>query len=109
MSTRVTVPANGVSTPFVGQQFEFIPEHAEIEISLVAAATGVLSTIFIHNELVQQEGQVSIKAANVAPVYPDDYHLKFDAAARDRLLVSLRNTTGAAIDVFAYAIINPHV
>lgn len=109
MATAPTVPLNGTSTPFVGQQFEFVPEHAEIEIAIVADAVGVLATVYDQNDLVQQEGPVSVKAAGAPPVYPDDYHIVFDAAKADRLLLTLRNTTGANIPCRAYAKITPHV
>lgn len=109
MATSVSVGANSTATPFVGQQFEFVPEHAEIEIAVVAEAIGVLATIYDQNDLIQQEGVVSVKAVNAPPVYPDDYHIVFDAAKSDRLLCTLRNTTGAAIVVRTYAKISPHV
>lgn len=105
---RVTVPANGLSTPLAGKQFEFVQEASTVEFAIVAAATGVLATIFSGSDLLMQEGQVTIKAANTAPVYPDDYHLEDDAAEGDRLNVLLRNTTGAGIDVFCYVKITPH-
>lgn len=108
IAERTTVPANGTSTPLAGKQFEFLAESSDVEVAIVAAATGVLATIFSGPDLIQQEGQTTIKAANTAPVYPDDYHLDFPGAGGDRLNVLLRNTTGAAIDVFTYIKITPH-
>jgi hypothetical protein len=102
IAERVTVAANGTSFPLNNKQYEFMHAHSRIEIALVAAATGVLATVYSGSDLLQQEGQVTIKAANTAPVYPDDYHLEDDALAGDRLSIQLRNTTGAGIDVFCY-------
>jgi hypothetical protein len=102
IAERVTVPANGTAFPMAGKQYEFMHAPGMVEIAIVAAATGVLATVFSGSDLLQQEGQVTIKAANTAPVYPDDYHLRDAVLAMDRLNILLRNTTGAAIDVFTY-------
>jgi hypothetical protein len=107
IALRTTVLANATAFPLTGQQYEFMHEHCTVEIAVVAAATGILATVYSGPDLLQQEGQVTIKAANSAPVYPDDYHLEDDAAAGDRLSVQLRNTTGANIDVFTYIKITP--
>jgi len=109
MQVQTSVPANGTATPFGGLQYEFMHEPASIEIAIVAAATGVVATVYSGPDLLLQEGPTTIKAANTVPVYPDDYHLEDDAAAGDRLSVLLRNTTGGAIVVYTYCKITPHV
>jgi hypothetical protein len=102
IAERITVAANSLGFPMSGKQYEFMHASGEISIAIVAAATGVLATVYSGPDLLQQEGQVTIKAANSAPIYPDDYHLIDDVAAGDRLNIILRNTTGAGIDVFVY-------
>jgi len=97
-----SVPANGLAFPLNNKQYEFMHAHSRVEIALVAEAIGIKATVYSGSDLLQQEGEVTVKAANAPPVYPDDYHMEDDAIAGDRLSVQLRNTTGAAINVRTY-------
>jgi len=103
-----TVNANTTAYPMVGQQYEFMHEPCSIEVAVVAAATGIVQTVYSGPDLLMQEGPTTIKAANTLPVFPDDYHLEDDAAAGDRLSIVLRNTTGANIVTYTAVRITPH-
>ena len=105
---QTSVPANQTAYPRVGQQYEFMHEPCSIEVATVAAATGIVQTVYSGPDLLMQEGPTTIKLANTLPVYPDDYHLEDDAAAGDRLSVVLRNTTAGAITVYTAVRITAH-
>jgi hypothetical protein len=90
-----------------GQQYEFMPFHAQIRIAAVTTATGVLATIYSGTDLLQQEGAIQIKAASTFPAFPDDFHLTDDVAAGDRLNITLRNTTGGTLVAIVVVHIDP--
>jgi hypothetical protein len=105
-SNRQSVAANAVVTNVMsGNQYEFLPFDAFVEFGLVAAATGLNATVTTGSDLLQSDTEVS--AANRMPIYPDDFVLNDVAAAGDRLVVSFRNTTGAAIVAFTIVKITP--
>jgi hypothetical protein len=107
MVVSTSVPANGQVNVLSGQQYEFMPFPAMLEFGIAAAAAGVVATVYSGSDLLQQEGPTVVKAANTPPVYPDDFLLNDMAAPQDRIQVSLRNTTGAAIVAITVVRINP--
>lgn len=102
-----SVPANATVTPFVGDQYEYLPFNAYIELALTADAVGIVATVFAGTDLLQQTAVVSQKAAPATPVYPDDYVITDHVLAGDRLGVVLQNTTAGAINIHAIARITP--
>ena len=96
---QTSVAANSTALPLVGDQFEFINRPSMLEFGLVAEATGMLMTVYSGADLLAQEQPVPIRAAGVPPTYPDDFLLQDVAGNGDRLSITLRNTTGAAIIV----------
>jgi hypothetical protein len=98
ISKTVAVPANGSSTPLVGDQFEFADRDYYAEFAVVADATGVVMTIYSGSDLLAQEQPVVIRAGGAFPVIPDDFYLNDAIAMRERINVLLRNTTGAIIN-----------
>ena len=97
IAKTVTVPANGSSTPLVGDQYEFADRDYYAEFAVVADATGVVMTVYSGSDLLAQEQPVIIRAAGAFPIRPDDFYLNDATAAGDRLNVLLRNTTGAGV------------
>lgn len=93
----VSVPANGAADPLTGDQYEFLGWPAYAEFAVVADAAGIVATVYSGSDLLQQEGPAIIRAAGAFPIADQDFYLTDVAAAGDRLKVSLRNTTGAAI------------
>jgi hypothetical protein len=94
----VAVPANGSSTPLVGDQFEFADRNYFAEFGIVADATGVVMTVYSGSDLLAQEQPVVIRAAGAFPITDQDFYLTDAIAERERLNVLLRNTTGAIIN-----------
>ena len=85
-----------VANVLSGNQFEFIPYDAHIEVLGSMSATGLSYSMYANNELLFSNVLPNIKAAN-NPVYPDDLILAFDAAAGTRLVLSVTNSTGGAL------------
>lgn len=105
---RLTVlPAGAQANPLVGDQYEYLPFAALVEIALVSDGAGVQATVFSGTDLIQQQAPVSQKAAPATPVYPDDYAIRETSLAGDRLGVTLINTSGAAVNVNTVVKITP--
>lgn len=104
---RTALGANGTANPVSGDQFEYLPFDAYIEVGIASDANGVLATVYSGSDLLQDEGPVSLKAINVPPAYPDDFMLTDYAAAGDRLNIKLRDTSGAARVVMTVVKITP--
>lgn len=98
ISKTVAVPANGSSTPLVGDQYEFADRDYYGEFAIVSDATGNVMTVYSGSDLLAQEQPTVIRAAGAFPVVPDDFYLSDAIAAGDRLNVLIRNTTGAIIN-----------
>ncbi len=86
-----------VDNVLAGKVYEFLPYDAEVRVAVVASAVGMRATVISGADILLDDQEVS--AANRYPVDPDDYTLTDIAAVGERLVVSLRNTTGAAITV----------
>lgn len=96
ITKRVALSANASAAVLVGDQFEYLPYDANVEVGILADATGVLATVYSGSDLLQDEGPVQIGTINTQPKYPDDFGLSDVAAGGDRLNVRVRDTSGAA-------------
>jgi hypothetical protein len=97
IQSNQSIGANAtVANVLSGNQFEFIPYDAHIEVLGSIAATGLTYSMYANNELLFSNVIPNIKTGN-NPVYPDDLILSFDAAAGTRLVLSITNATGGAI------------
>ncbi len=106
ITDRRSVAANAsVANVLSGSQYEFLPFDGVVEFGLVASAVGMNATVTSGTDILQQDQEIS--AANRLPIYPDDFVLTDVAAAGERLVVGLRNTTGAAITTFVVVKITP--
>ncbi len=106
ITDRRSVAANAsVANVLSGSQYEFLPFDAVVEFGLVASAVGMNATVTSGTDILQQDQEIS--AANRLPIYPDDFVLTDVAAAGERLVVGLRNTTAAAITTFVVVKITP--
>lgn len=96
ITVRTALGASSTATPLSGNQYEYLPFDASVEIAITADANGVLATVYSGSDLLLQEGPVMLGTINVAGKYPDDFFLQDVAAAGDRLSVLLRDTSAAA-------------
>lgn len=106
ITDRRSVGANTtVGNVLTGSQFEFMPFDGAVEFGLVASAVGLNASVSSGTDILQQDQEIS--AANRLPIYPDDFLLTDVAAAGERLVVALRNTTAGAITSFVVVKITP--
>jgi hypothetical protein len=96
---ETSVPANGfVDNALSGSAFEFAKGPAIVAQGITAQATGILATIQAGGVSIMEESPVLVKAG-VFPSMEDDMFYQYGVIGGDRLVMRLRNTTGAAIVV----------
>lgn len=99
MTDRQTVAANSVVTNVLaGKIFEFAGQNSVVTLFATAAAVGLNISFVIGNEVKLDDQEIS--SANRFPVNPDDFVARGGAFKGDRIVVRLRNTTGAGIVAF---------
>lgn len=95
-------------TPWQGNQYEFLPFDAFIEVALLADAGDVwLASVFSGSDVLMQSSQIDNLALATPLTYPDSYSLSDAAAANERLGCQLTNNTGAVADVRTAVRITP--
>jgi hypothetical protein len=103
---QVSVPLNGtVDNILAGSAFEFARTNALVSMGVSAAATGTFVTFNSGADVVAEEFEPAILTRY--PIIPDEMYFSDVAAAGDRLVIRVRNTTGAAIIVRVVAQITP--
>lgn len=101
-----SVGANAkVDNVLSGKVYEFMPYDGEVRFGIVASAVGMRATVISGSDVLYDDQELS--AANRFPVDPDDFSLTDIAAATERLVVALRNTTAGAITVNTVVKIEP--
>lgn len=102
-----SIAAGALAFPLLGGQYEFVNDASQINIGVLAEATGILQTVFMGSDLVQEESPSKIGAANAVPIWPDDYLVSENVYPGTRLKVQLRNSSGGTIVVKTTVRINP--
>jgi hypothetical protein len=106
MTDRQSVPANTtIQNVIQGKLHEFLSEPSRIGLYATGSAVGLNYSLLIGGEALVDDQEVS--AANRFPVVPDDFVAEGGGLQGDRILVRVRNTTGAAITAFTRVEINP--
>jgi hypothetical protein len=106
MADRQSVAANSVvQNVLSGKTQEFLTAPSILRFGLTASAVGLFATIIVGNEVICEDQEVS--SANRSPVDPDDYNYDASGMGGDRVVVKLRNSTGAAITGFTGVKVNP--
>lgn len=99
-----SIAANATTVNLLaGLSYEFLPQDAHIVLGMVAAAVGLQATFLVANGLTVVD-DTPMSNANRFPIIPDDIMFEDDVPA-GRLLLRIRNTTGAAV-VFNGAIVD---
>ena len=97
---EVSVAANAVVDNLIsGSSFEFLRGNAVVSIGLAGAATGLVASIQSGSDIVLEESPILVKTT--MPTIPDDMYYNDAGIQGDRLVLRIRNTTGAAIIVRA--------
>lgn len=108
IQTQTTMTANGTATPLQGNQYEYLPFDALVEIAILASAVSqVKATVYSGADVLMEEGPVQTGTSGTMPKYPDDFYLVDQALAGDRLSIRLREIAGATPVVTCVVRITP--
>jgi len=108
MTDSRSVAANSqVDNIIQGKLHEFLGEDSVVRLGIAASAAGLRCSFLIGGEAVVQDQEVS--RANRFPIFPDDVVAEGAGFGGDRILVSLRNTTGSAITADSVVDVEPVV
>jgi hypothetical protein len=106
MTDRQSVAANStVQNVLAGKLAEFLSDPSRVALYAAASAVGLNYSLLIGGESVVDDQECS--AANRFPVVPDDFLAEGGGLGGDRIIVRVRNTTGAAITAFTRVEVNP--
>jgi uncharacterized protein (DUF1499 family) len=108
MNFNTSVGAGASVNQVQGWEYEYLPFPAHVRILLTSTATGQLLTVKSGSETICSDMPVSVNAT--ANVYPSEFAITpidFNAAAGDKLQVTVRNTTGGALVPYGTVIVNP--
>jgi len=103
-----SIAANGTIRPLDGWQYEYLPWPAEVLVLARAVAIGIVNVYTSGSETIVEESPV--QSGGTAGVIPSSLNTPiqgWQAAGGDRLKLSYRNTTGAAVNVDGIIEINP--
>lgn len=95
---RTSIAANAVNeNVLAGSTFEILQGRSVVSIGMTAQVTGLVASILVGSTVVLEESPVFIRA-NEFPKIPDEMYFNAAGVGNDRIVVRVRNTTGAAID-----------
>jgi hypothetical protein len=99
MTDRQVVAANAtVQNVLAGKLAEFLSEASRVALYATASAVGLNYSLLIGGEAILDDQEAS--SANRFPVVPDDFLAEGGGVPGDRIIVRVRNTTGAGITAF---------
>lgn len=99
MTDRQSVGANAVVTNVLsGKLHEFLATASVVRLFATGSAVGLNVSFLVGSESYVQDQEVN--SQNRLPIIPDDFVGEGVGGPGERILVSFRNTTGAAITAF---------
>lgn len=102
------VAAGATISPWQGNQYEYLPFDALVEVALKADAGDTwLASVFSGSDVLLQNAQIDTLAIATPIQYPEDFDVQDVAAQGERLGCQLTNNTGAVADVRTVARITP--
>lgn len=100
MTDRRSVAANAtVDNVLAGKIDEFLKMNSLVRLFACAEAVGLNISLIVGNQIILDDQEVPARAAGVSITKPDDFVIEAGGLAGDRMILRLRNTTGAAIIV----------
>ena len=100
MTDRQSVAANAtVQNVLAGKIDEFLRMNSIVSLYAIAEAVGVNISLIVGGAVVLDDQEIVARAAGVSITKPDDLVIQAGGLAGDRMILRLRNTTGAAIIV----------
>lgn len=106
-SSAMTANQLGLN-PLSGWQYEFLPWPAHVLLLMRATAVGVVATVYSGSETIQERSPV--QAGGTAGTTPSELNtppVAWQAAAGDRLKLTIDNTTAGTPTVDGVIIVNP--
>jgi len=98
ISDSISVAANTRSANVLsGQQFEFLPARASIQLRATSSATGIRADFNVGGEQLAVDTLCPPTAR--FPIAPDDTLVTSSGRAGERLFLTFRNTTAGALTV----------
>lgn len=95
-----SVAANAtVDNVLAGKLEEFLRANSMINLWAVAQAAGLRVSLIVGGEVALDDQEINARAGATATIVPDDFVVSGAGFNGDRLILRLRNTTGAAIIV----------
>lgn len=99
MQNSISVAANAVSANrLAGELYEFLPANASVVVSVTGSATGLNCTFLAGGVTLVNDQAIGLQ--NRFPIIPDDILTQEMIPGGARLLLTFRNTTGAALTAF---------
>ena len=92
--------AGQVDNALTGSAFEFARMNELVSMGLCSSGVGaVFATITSGSDVILEESPVVTKAAGLWPIIPDEMYYSDFAASGDRLVIRLRATGAAVVNV----------
>lgn len=88
-----------VDNILAGKLDEFLRVNSQIGLHAIAQAVGVRYSLIIGGETALDDQEINARAGATATIVPDDFVCDAAGFAGDRVIIRIRNTTGAAIIV----------
>jgi hypothetical protein len=108
MNDRRSVAANTtVDNVLAGKIDEFLKMNSVVQLYANAEAVGLNVSLIVGSQVIVDDQEVANRAAGVAIVKPDDFIISTGGLAGDRMILRLRNTTGAAIITRTQVAVDP--
>lgn len=91
-----TIAANAtVANILAGSIFEYAPYNCQILVAFTGAATGLICSVTTGSDVVAEPFPPFV--LTTFPVFPDQFVIADLVQAQERIVFSVRNTTGAGI------------
>jgi len=84
-----------------GKLEEFLRANSTVVLYAIAQAVGVRLSLIVGSEVALDDQEINARAGATATIVPDDFLASTAGFDGDRLILRVRNTTGAAIIVFS--------
>lgn len=98
MQDSVSVAANSVSAnQMAGQIFEFVPQMANLTLSVTGSATGLRVSLIVGGVTLMNDQAINLQ--NRFPIIPDDV-IHAGPVPGGRVVLTFRNTTAGALTAF---------
>jgi hypothetical protein len=108
MNDRRSVAANAtVDNVLAGKIDEFLKMNSSVQLYGNAEAVGLNVSLIIGSQVIVDDQEIASRAAGTSITKPDDFVIGTGGLGGDRMILRLRNTTGAAIIARTQIVVDP--